>query len=81
VERLDRARKTLRDEVEPDVAPVRHLSLAERGEWVARACASARAILAARSDRAAILARREPPAPDFEAKWHALMERWRHSRR
>ncbi len=80
VERLDRARATLRDEVEPDVAPVRHLSLTERGEWVARACASARAILTARPDRAAILARREPPAPDFEAWWSALMQRWRQSR-
>ncbi len=58
VERLDRARATLRDEVEPDVALVRGLSLTERGEWMARACASAGAILAARADRAAILARR-----------------------
>jgi hypothetical protein len=80
VQRLDRARATLRDEVEPDVAPVRGLSLSERGEWVARACASAGAILAARTDRAAILARREPPAPDFEAKWQALMERRRRAR-
>lgn len=79
VARLDRARATLRDEVEADVAPVRGLTLAQRGEWVARACASAWAILDARADRAAVLAWREPAAPDFELKWRALMECWRRS--
>jgi hypothetical protein len=80
VARLDQARATLADEVEPDVAPVRHLSLDERGEWVARACASAWAILCARPDAAAVLSRRERPAPDFETKWRALTARFRSQR-
>jgi hypothetical protein len=81
VARLDRARATLADEVEPDVAPVRPLSLAEHGEWVARACASAWAILRARPDAAALLVRREPPAADFDAKWRTLTARFRAARR
>lgn len=81
VARLDRARATLADEVEPDVAPVRPLSLEQRGEWVARACASAWAILRERPDAAVLLARREPPAPDLPATWRALMARFRARRR
>jgi len=80
VARLDQARATLAAEVEPDVAPVRHLSLAQRGEWVARACASAWAILRARPDAAAVLARRECPAPDFDHKWRILAARFRSQR-
>lgn len=81
VARLDQARATLSDEVEPDVAPVRRLTLDQRGDWVARACASAWAILRARTDRAAVLARREEPAPDFDDKWRALLIRFRARRR
>jgi hypothetical protein len=77
VARLDQARATLAAEVEGDVAPVRHLSLEERGEWVARACASAWAILRSRPDAAAVLAWRDRPAPDFEDKWRALTVRFR----
>lgn len=81
VARLDRARDTLANEVEPDVAPVRQLSLDERGDWVARACASAWAILRARPDKAKVLARREPPAADFDDKWRALTARFRAQRK
>jgi hypothetical protein len=77
VARLDRARATLAEEIEPDIAPVRGLSLDERGDWVARACASAWAILRSRPDAAALLARREQPAPDLEEKWKSLSARLR----
>lgn len=63
------------------MAPVRGLSLAERGDWVTRAGASAWAIVRSRPDAAAVIARRDPPAPDFEDKWRILMARQRRSRR
>ena len=80
IARLDRARSTLADEIEPDVAPVRGLSLEERGEWIARLCASAWAVLRSRSDFPAVVQHQEPPAPDFHDKWIALNARYRASR-
>jgi len=76
VARLDRSRRTLAEEVELDVAPVRDLTFDERGDWVARACASAWMILRSRPDKAEVLARREPPAPDFDDKWRSLRARF-----
>jgi hypothetical protein len=80
VARLDRLRRTLAEEVEPDVAAVRRLSLDERGDWVARACASAWMILRSRPDRTEVLSRREPPAADFDDKWRTLRARFQRQR-
>jgi len=41
VERLDRQRATLADEIADDVAQVQGLTMAERGEWIASACRAA----------------------------------------
>jgi hypothetical protein len=75
--RLDRARATLAEEVEPDVAPVRNLTLEERGHLVARLCASAWAILRSRGDFPRVLDQRDPPAPDYLEKWRAMNTRLR----
>jgi hypothetical protein len=75
--RLDRARATLAEEVEPDVAPVRDLSLEERGQLVARLCASAWAILRSRGDFPRQIEHRDPPAPDYPEKWRAMNARFR----
>ena len=77
VRRLDAARRSLAQEVADDVEPVRRLSLSERGEWIASVCRSAWAILASRPDAVAVLGTRDRPAPDFVAKWSALMARRR----
>ena len=80
VKRLDEARSTLRAELEDEVAPVRSLSLAEHGRWIAELCASARAILSARSDSVRVLLMVEPPAADYREKWQVLNGRFRAAR-
>jgi hypothetical protein len=73
VARLDARRRTLLDEVEDDVAPVRGLTLSERGEWIASACRSTWDILRARRDAKRVIDQVDPPAPDFAAKWAVMM--------
>jgi hypothetical protein len=73
IEALDRRRRTLADEVEDDVAPVRALTLRQRGEWIASVCRSAWDILRSRPDERRVIEEVEPPAADFPAKWTALM--------
>ncbi len=75
VDRLDANRRTLAQEVEDDVAPVRSLSLAERGVWVASVCRAAWSILQSRADAAEVVERQESPAPDLAARWQELMAR------
>jgi len=74
---LDARRRTLATELEDDVAPVRSLTLEQRGEWVASACRGAWTILRARPDARRAIDVADPPAADFAAKWTALMERHR----
>ena len=80
VERLDAGRRTLAAEVEDDVAPVRGLSMQERGASVASVCRAAWAILRARPDAADVVGWQDPPAPDFGERWRALMDRHRAAR-
>jgi len=77
VAQLDARRRTLADEVEDDVAPIRALTLRERGEWIASACRSTWDILRARTDAQRVIDHVDPPAPDFAAKWAAMMARRR----
>ena len=77
VAQLDARRRTLADEVEDDVAPVRGLTLHERGEWIASACRSTWDILRARADRDRMIDYVDPPAADFAVKWTALMAQQR----
>lgn len=74
VERLDRRRTTLADEVADDVAQVRGLTMVERGEWIASVCRAAWAIIRSREDAPRVL-RGEPPAPDYEGIWRGLAAR------
>jgi hypothetical protein len=80
VDRLDAARRTLACEVEDDVAPVRGLTMQERGAWVASVCRAAWAILRARPDAAKVVGWQDPPAPDLTERWRALMARQRAAR-
>ena len=77
VAQLDARRRTLADEVEDDVAPVRGLTLRDRGEWIASACRSTWDILRSRADGQRMIDHVDPPAPDFAAKWAALMAQQR----
>jgi hypothetical protein len=77
VEQLDARRRTLADELEDDIAPVRGLTLRERGAWIVSACRSAWAIIRSRPDGSRIVQDQEPPADDLPAKWRRLMARQR----
>ena len=77
IAQLDARRPSLAAEVEDDVAPVRGLSLRERGEWVASVCRSTWDILRARADARSVIDHVDAPAPDFAVKWAALVERHR----
>src|SRR5262249_41057921 len=68
----DRARATLSTELEEELAPIRALSLEARGDWVARTCRAAWAILRSRPDGATLVAEREEPAPDYALIWRRL---------
>jgi hypothetical protein len=80
VARLDRQRATLASELEDEIAPVRDLTLAERGEWIVSVCRSAWAILRSRSDLAEVVGRSDPPAPDFDEIWRRLRQRHQSAR-
>ena len=77
VARLDARRRTLAEEVEDDVAPVRGLSLDERGQWIASVCRSAWSILRARADAQCVIDSVDSPAPDLASTWTALMAKHR----
>ncbi|MCU0700684.1 MAG: hypothetical protein MUC96_29590 [Myxococcaceae bacterium] len=73
LERLDRQRRTLAEEVEDDVAPLRGLSTEERGRVLASVCRDAMAILRARPDGEAVLS-----APAERSRhWDELIARYR----
>ncbi len=81
VARLDAARATLADELEPEIEQVRALTLTERGQWVASACAAAAAIVEARRRAGTWHDVDEPPAADFAEKWQVLRARYRAQQR
>lgn len=72
VERLDRQRATLADELADEVEQMQGLTMAERGEWIASVCRAATAALAARADARDIVLRPDPPAPDYAAIGEAI---------
>ena len=73
LERLERQRRTLAEEVEDDVAPLRGLSVKERGEVLASVCRDTMAILRARPDGAAVLS---APA-ERRSHWLAVVKKYR----
>lgn len=70
----------MRDEVEDDVAPLRALSLEERGKIVESVCRDAMAIMRARPDFAEAVQRTEPRSAEAMSTWLKIVERHRHGR-
>jgi hypothetical protein len=81
LEGLQKARRSLADEVEPDIAPMRGLTPEQRGDLFAAVCHAAWAMLRSRPDFPAAAEYADPLPADFEAKWSALVERRRVQRR
>lgn len=77
LQHLDAQRRTLKEEVEQDVAPLRGLSLAERGLVVESVCRDAMAILRGRPDFAQALLANDPRSDESERTWRAAVERFR----
>lgn len=75
--RLDAQRRTLREEIEPDVAPLRGLSLEQRGRILESVCRDAMAILRARPDFTTAIERSDPRSEESLKTWQALVDRFR----
>ena len=74
---LDECRRTRRDEVEDDIAPLRSLTLEERGKILESVCRDAMAILRARRDFAQAMAAQEPRSDESMQLWINLVKRYR----
>ena len=75
--RLEQQRKTLREEIEDDIAPVRGLTLDQRGQRVESVCRDAMAILRGREDFAQALQAQEPRSDESMQTWLRLVKRHR----
>lgn len=80
LERLERQRRTLREEIEPDVAPLRGLSLEERGKIVESVCRDAMAILRARPDFERAVQAHDLRSKESLQTWLSAVKRFRHGR-
>jgi hypothetical protein len=80
LESLELRRKSLRDEVEEDVGPLRGLSLEERGRILESVCRDAMAVLKARPDAARAIEQREARSAESMATWLKAVARYRHGR-
>jgi hypothetical protein len=81
LEHLASRRRTLREEVEDDVAPLRGLSLEERAKILESVCRDAMAILRARPDFEQALRHRDPLSEESARTWKQLVDRYRVHRR
>lgn len=77
LKRLDERRGSLREEIEDDIAPLRGLSLEEKGKILESVCRDAMAILRARPDFEQALARQDPRSQDSLDTWLRLVKRYR----
>lgn len=77
LEHLDSQRRSLRDEVESDVAPLRGLSLEERGKILESVCRDAMAILEARPDFETAVQYRDPRSEESMQTWLRLVAKYR----
>jgi hypothetical protein len=68
--------RTLRDEVEDDVAHLRGLTLEQRGWIVESVCRDAMAILRARPDFEQAVQQRDPRSPESMETWLRLVEKY-----
>ncbi len=80
VKRLDARRRSLAEEIEEDVAPLRGLSRDERGRILESVCRDAMAILEARPDFARAREWSEPRSPEALATWLRLVREYRAAR-
>ena len=67
--------RPLREQVEDDVAAYRGLSPEERAKTVERVLRAAWQILRSRPDFERAVRLRDPPAPDFDRIWSALLQK------
>lgn len=77
LKRLEQRRKTLRQEIEDDIAPLRGLSLEQRGALVESVCRDTAAILRGRPDFAQALQAQEPRSEESLQTWLRLVKRYR----
>ena len=77
LKRLALQRKTLREEIEDDIAPLRGLTLEQRGQLVESVCRDAMAILRGREDFAQALQAQEPRSEESLQQWVNLVKRHR----
>lgn len=77
LKRLDERRRSLREEIEDDVAPLRGLSLDERGKLLESVCRDAMAILRARPDFKSALAHQDARSEESLETWKRLVKRYR----
>jgi hypothetical protein len=69
--------RSLRDEVEEDVAPLRGLTLDERGKILESVCRDAMAILRGREDFETAIQARDKRSPESEETWLRAVKRFR----
>lgn len=74
---LEARRKTLREEVEDDVAPLRGLSLEERGKIVESVCRDAMAILRGRPDFERAVRHQDRRTEESMHLWLSLVRKYR----
>jgi hypothetical protein len=77
LEQLEARRRSLRDEVEDDVANLRGLTLELRGKIVESVCRDAMAILEARPDFKQAIQHQDPRSPESMATWLRLVKEHR----
>jgi len=74
---LEARRTTLRDEIEDDIAPLRGLTLEERGRILESVCRDAMAILRARPDFETAVQYRDPLSEESRETWQRAVQRYR----
>jgi hypothetical protein len=77
LKRLDERRASLSAEIEDDIAPLRGLSLDERGQILESVCRDAMAILRARPDFESAVQSRDARDEESLATWLRLVAKYR----
>ena len=77
LKRLEERRRSLSDEIEDDIAPLRGLTLEERGKLLESVCRDAMAILRARPDFLSALAHQDARSAESLETWRRLVKQYR----
>lgn len=75
--RLEERRRSLSEEIEDDIAPIRGLTLEERGKILESVCRDAMAILRARPDFLSALAHQDARSTESLETWRCLVKKYR----